>query len=324
MNTSGHIRYIPRQDIDLQKWDDCIARAPNGLIYGRSYYLDHMTAGQWDALVWEDYAAVMPLTWKKRAGIRYLYQPPFTQQLGVFFNIVPPPSLVADFLAALNTHFRFAEIFLNHDNPHPSLQPCPNYILSLDVPYTQLSGRYKEDLAKNLKRAARFSFQYLPEFDLSTALALYKQQYQHRTPHIKEDAYTRFSNLCFFLKPAGQILVRAVTDDRQQPLAIALLLRQATRLSQTDLLQQIGQVQQTDRMHLLQSTVLPVGRQTEANHFLIDNLIREFADTPMILDFEGSSLPGIAHFYRNFGAGDQPYFFHRHNRLPWPLRLFKN
>jgi hypothetical protein len=43
----------------------------------------------------------------------------------------------------------------------------------------------------------------------------------------------------------------------------------------------------------------------------------------MILDFEGSDHPGIAHFYENFGSINQPYFFYRHNRLPWPLRLLK-
>ena len=312
MSTSRPIQYLRRQDIDLKKWDACIDRASNGLIYGRSFYLDHMTAGQWDALVWEDYTAVMPLTWKSRAGIRYLYQPAFTQQLGIFSASPSPPALVENFLARLNTHFRFAEIFLNYGNLHPSLQPRTNFILPLDKAYTALSGQYKKDLVKNLKLAARAAFQYTPDLDLPTALELYKKQYQHRTPHIKEEAYTRFKQLCLSLLPRGQVLIRTVTDHRQQPLATALLLRDTSPH------------RPMDRMHLLQSTVLPAGRQTEANHALLDHLIREFADKPMILDFEGSDLPGIAHFYRNFGAADQPYFFYRLNRLPWPLRIFKN
>jgi hypothetical protein len=43
----------------------------------------------------------------------------------------------------------------------------------------------------------------------------------------------------------------------------------------------------------------------------------------MILDFEGSDQPGIAHFYSNFGGVDQPYFCYRRNRLPWPVRWLK-
>ncbi|HEX9514205.1 MAG TPA: GNAT family N-acetyltransferase [Puia sp.] len=308
MSTPYHIRYLKRQEIDLQKWEACIDRSPNGLIYGRSFYLDYMTAGQWDALVLEDYTAVLPLTWKQKAGIRYLCQPAFTQQLGIFSLTPPPPSLVEDFLARLNTHFRFAEIFFNYQNEHPSLQAYTNFILPLDTPYAQLSAQYKKDLVKNLKLAARARspVQYLSDFDLSTALDLYQRQYQGRTPHVKEEAYRQFKELCLFLAPAGKILLRTLTDHRQQPLAIALLLREK------------------DRMYLLQSTVLPAGRQTGANHSLLDHLIREFAGKPMILDFEGSEIPGIAHFYRNFGAKDQPYYFYRHNGLPWPLRLFKN
>ncbi|MES1249828.1 MAG: hypothetical protein ABUL46_04045, partial [Chitinophaga rupis] len=264
MSSSRHIHYLRRKEIDLQKWDACIGRAPNGLIYGRSFYLDYMTAGQWDALVWEDYTAVMPLTWKRKAGIRYLYQPPFTQQLGLFSQ--SSTVRIEEFLPWIHRHFRFAEIFLNYENPHPSLQPRTNFILPLDPPYAQLAEEYKKDLVKNLKLASRSSFQYTHDLDLSTALEEYKQQYQHRTPHVKEEAYTRFKKLCFFLQPTGQIVIRTVTDHRQQPLAIALLLRQPAPPGQTSTASQTSPHRPVDRMHLLKSTVLPAGRQTEANH----------------------------------------------------------
>ena len=55
----------------------------NGFIYGYSFYLDHM-AKHWDALVSGDYEAVMPLTWNRKYGIYYLYQPFLAAQLGVF------------------------------------------------------------------------------------------------------------------------------------------------------------------------------------------------------------------------------------------------
>src|SRR5688572_10861129 len=83
MNSHFHIRFVPYKEIDFTKWDNCIATASNGLIYGYSYYLDHM-AKQWDGLVLNDYEAVMPLIWRKKYGILYCYQPPFTQQCGWF------------------------------------------------------------------------------------------------------------------------------------------------------------------------------------------------------------------------------------------------
>ena len=75
--------YKQRKEIDEAKWDKCISKASNGLIYAYSYYLDGM-ADNWDALVLNDYEVVMPLPWRKKFGFYYLYQPAFTAQLGLF------------------------------------------------------------------------------------------------------------------------------------------------------------------------------------------------------------------------------------------------
>ena len=82
-NPSSDIRFLNRGEIDLEKWDRCIQDAPNGIIYARSFYLDAM-AKNWSALVSGDYDMVMPLTWNRKYGFRYLYQPAFTAQLGLF------------------------------------------------------------------------------------------------------------------------------------------------------------------------------------------------------------------------------------------------
>src|SRR5258708_31792158 len=79
----ARLQYLLHNEIDKTKWDKCIDEGGNGLIYGYSFYLDRM-AREWDALVFKDYEAIMPLTWNKKMGIYYLYQPHFTASLGVF------------------------------------------------------------------------------------------------------------------------------------------------------------------------------------------------------------------------------------------------
>ncbi|MGZ3950491.1 MAG: hypothetical protein ACXVBZ_03805, partial [Flavisolibacter sp.] len=79
----GEIYYKRRHEVEIDKWDRCISGSSNGLIYAYSYYLD-ATADNWDALVLNDYQAVMPLPWRKKFGVFYLYQPSFAAQLGVF------------------------------------------------------------------------------------------------------------------------------------------------------------------------------------------------------------------------------------------------
>ena len=65
------------------------------------------------------------------------------------------------------------------------------------------------------------------------------------------------------------------------------------------------------------------GRQLKANFFLYDNLFKELSESPMLFDFEGSDLTGVKHFYKNFGAINQPYFQWHFNQLPWPLNYLK-
>jgi hypothetical protein len=305
MPAASHITYLRRREIDPTRWDDCVLNAAGPLIYGRAFYLDQMAAGQWDALVLDDYHAVMPLTWRSKYGIRYLYQPAFTQQTGIFSAQPITPSLTGTFLRQLDRHFRFAEIYLNYTNAHPTLIPRTNYILPLDAPYERLAGQYKKDLIRNLKLSSRSQPIYTGDFDLHTALLDFRREYTSRLPAIQDEDYRRFETLCLFLKEQGQLLTRAVLDERQQPLCSAVFLRDA------------------NRFYLLHSTTLPAGRASEANHFLLDRFIREWAGSPMILDFEGSDHPGIAHFYANFGGTSQPYFFYRRNRLPWPIRWLK-
>ena len=43
-----------------------------------------MSVRTWDALVEDDYVSVMPLPYRKKMGVTYIFPPTMTQQLGVF------------------------------------------------------------------------------------------------------------------------------------------------------------------------------------------------------------------------------------------------
>src|SRR6187549_1394953 len=110
MEAGNHIQYLSHKEIDKTKWDACIEQASNGLIYPYSFYLDAM-AKHWDALVLNDYEAIMPLTWNRKYGFYYLYQPAFTASLGIFGSQVNE-HLVSSFLDAIPLKFRLIEVAL--------------------------------------------------------------------------------------------------------------------------------------------------------------------------------------------------------------------
>src|SRR5437016_14568872 len=100
------IRYFQHHQIDKKKWDDSIRRSVNGMVYAYSWYLD-VVSPNWNALIEGNYEAVFPLTWRKKYGFYYLYQPLFTQQLGVFFSVKKiNGATVQEFLDSIPAQYR--------------------------------------------------------------------------------------------------------------------------------------------------------------------------------------------------------------------------
>ena len=298
------IRYLRRNEIEDLKWNRCIDNAANNLIYAYSFYLDFMSP-EWHAIVAGDYDFIMPLTWRKKWGVLYLSQPAFVQQSGIFSKEVPGESLLTQIFAEIRRHFKFAEIFINYQNQFPGLPSFKNYILQLSPGYEILSRNYAGDLKKNLRIAAKNNLVYGTTDDVNLCLSNFKTTYASRLPQITSREYEAFGELC---KTAGnqfELILRTAKASNGSILASALLLKK------------------NGRMYLLQSYVSRTGRSMKANHFLIDRLIHEFAGIGLILDFEGSDVEGISHFYRNFGGTDQPYFFMKYNELPYFIKKIK-
>ncbi len=296
------IRYITRKDLDTKKWNDCIDAAENGLIYAYSFYLDAM-CDNWDALVMGDYIAVMPLPWRKKWGFKYVYRPSFLQQLGVFGNINLKKATEL-FLQQSTRHFNFGEYFINYKNSIQKQQHS-NFILNLQKPYNHIYKSYKTDLKNNLKKANKNNLQYNISFDYEKAINLYKQLYQSRIKNLSDNDVLKLKNACLILQHKNGICIREVVCRQHGLVAIALCLKDHKRI------------------YFIASSITRQGRILKANHFLADRLIHEFSEKDLLLDFEGSDIPGVQHFYKNFGAENQPYFFYRWNFLPWPFKLFK-
>jgi len=94
------IRHLTHKEINQKKWDTAIDQAVNGQSYAYAWYLD-CVAENWDALVADDYAYIMPLPWNaKWLGVKQIYQPIFTQQLGIFGKEKPTKEIILSFLKA--------------------------------------------------------------------------------------------------------------------------------------------------------------------------------------------------------------------------------
>ncbi len=298
------IRFLHRNEIDIEKWDRCILNATNGLIYARSFYLDTM-AENWSALVEGDYNSVMPLTWNRKYGFSYLYQPAFTAQLGLFVRDTADQKLIEFFISDMKKYFRFCEIHLNYANDPSECIRRDNYTLHLAKPYAEIRKGYKKRLLENLAESEKNQMNYSQSDDFSSTISLFRQEYGKRFPHVKAHHYQKFELLCHRISKIKMLFVRQVADRSGSLLSSSIFFKDEHRI------------------YNIMSVTLKSGREKKSQFFLLDQLFREFSANDLVFDFEGSEVPGIAEFYRKFGPALSPYPFLKYNSLPFPFRLFK-
>ena len=309
MQSTKDIQFLTNDLIDKKRWDACMQSSANGLLYGYSFYLD-CVCNDWAALIAEDYSWVMPLCKRRKYGINYLYQPPFTQQLGIFSqeNILVP---LAEIIQLIQKKYSYCEVNWNYGIDVTSIPASVHYtcatnlMLDLKKGYEEIYASYHKDLIKNLKRCKQFQLSYKTTDDYGTCIQLYKNHYQDRMPHLRDMDFNNLHSLCAYALQNDFLICRKAMNEKGELLSIVLLLKDNKRI-----------------YNLLNTTTLS-GRKTEANHFLLDSAIKEFSGSNLVFDFEGSDLPGVKSFYENFGAANQPYFHIKYNHLPWPLRYFK-
>jgi hypothetical protein len=306
MNGAVNIKYLTNDKIDKVRWDVCITSAGNGLIYGYSFYLDTM-AKNWDALVLGDYEAVMPLTWNKKLGIQYLYQPFLSAQLGVFGNNINSQTLDS-FLKAIPDDFKYLDIYLNHGNVSGlhefNLYQRSNYVLSLNKSYDQLYKNYRENIQRNIKKAVQLGCKPGKGFDVEQVIALAVRQMRNRDKETK-DNIDRFRKLYRLLYDKQMTETYGIFSAKDQLLASAVYFFSH------------------NRAYYILVGNHPDGKTIGASHALIDAFIKDHAGKNMLLDFEGSDIRNLAFFYSSFGAEEEKFAGLKLNRLPYYLKWLK-
>lgn len=302
----ARLYYKERKEIDDNKWNDCINKAGNGLIYAYSFYLDH-TADNWDALVLNDYEAVMPLPWRKKFGIQYLYQPFLTPQLGLIGAAITN-DLLEKILESVPGKFSFWEINLNKDNvfkiPKFPLSKKLNHFLSLNQPYDKINAGYNQNLKRNIKKAVAAGCIYKEDIPLGVFFDAAIKQLRHHSNFSDKDA-TNFKRLAEELLLQKKAKTAGVYINEVLCAACIFLID-----------------------HKLVYYILAVttvkGKQTGASHFLIDQFIKRNAGKDLLLDFAGSDVPSVALFNEGFGATTYFYSSLRVNKLHPLIRWIKN
>jgi hypothetical protein len=280
-------------------------------------YLDAM-AVNWNAIVLSkglhsenDYEAVMPLTWNKKFGFSYLYQPFFTATLGVFGN-KPGTSLIQQFFEAIPKKFMYWDIDLNEQNTvdHAALSKKiqatlrVNIFLPLDENYEKIAAGYSRLARRKIKNSGQFEVTVNTNTDPRIVIEQYSIHYEKSNGDVPQAGYDQLMNLITILPKENYRAYSALLPGNE----IA-----AFYLVYTD----------EKFIYSIIGGSTENGKNAGAFYLLTDAMIREFAGSKKIYRFEGSDIPGIAFFDMQFGSYKVDYWHIKMNNLPWPLKLLK-
>jgi len=303
------IRFVKHNEIDTDKWDECIKKSVNSLPYAFSWYLDIIVV-HWNALVLNDYEAVFPLPTRQKFSLKYSFTPFWVQQLGLFSKTFKGLERVNDFVAAIPKQYRFVELNMNHyaplqANPAFQIKENNNLLLLLNKPYQEQIQDYSKNLKRNLKKASLKGLQLFKNDSPKGLIQLFRADKGRSVGHFSETDYQNLERIMHVAvhKHCGQVWM--AYDEGNRPLAGMFLL--------------FG----PKSVILLFTGNSKEGKECAAMPFLIDEFIKEIANSSLIFDFEGSNDENLARFYKSFGAVNYMYQNLKINRLPLPLRFFK-
>jgi hypothetical protein len=307
----NNIQYLRRKDINEGAWNRCIETASNGLIYGYTYYLDAMCTN-WDGMVLNDYEAVMPLPWRRKWGICYLYQPFFTPALGIFGHGLTKLQQIL-FIRAIPKKFLYWDIDLNEtsefdqavtsiSNIEISLRT--NFLLNLNSSYQIIYKSYSRLAKRKLAKANQYRLKLEIGVPAEEIITLYRKHYSLANKEVPEEAYILLSSLTSHLS-ANHIVTYLAKTESGSIAGFYLLL--------TD----------TKWVYSVLGGSTADGKEMGAFYFLTDAAIKDQTCIGKIFRFEGSDIPGIAFFDQQFGPQATNYLHIRRNNLPWPVNLLK-
>ncbi len=275
------IIHLRHKDIDKEKWNKVVEDSAIGLPYCFTWYLD-VVSPNWEALVTDDYDFIMPLPLKNRYGVKYLYQPQWTQQLGVLAkNGNLNQDITNKFISKIP--YLFYCFNLNYTNSHRNMRHKVNLTLNLDCDIEKTRIGYNQNTRRNIRKALNSNL-FISEISCNEIFGFYRE--------VNSDVLgSKLNNLRSIMLESFENGVGRGYGVWDNDTLIAALFG----------------IETNQRFIYLNPISSKLGKDKSAMFLLIDNLLEVFSKKKLIFDFEGSMIPGVAKFYHGFGAEVEQY-----------------
>ncbi|TRX57787.1 hypothetical protein FNH22_15375 [Fulvivirga sp. M361] len=291
------IKHHKHNQIDSEKWDQCINESAFGNIFCTYWYLS-IIHPDWEALIFEQdkkYKLAIPLLHTRRGAFNLHRTPILAQRLGIFAYNLEIADYIYAFLVYVKKKYSVfhypldLKMVLKDKQMH--LEKLPNYFLDLNSSYSDLFAAYRRDRKARLKKAKSFELHVEFTGRPDILLKLLKENVAANiSGGIGSRTLSQINQLISESVQQKTGFVAMVTNEKNNPLSAAFFIKYKNRLT------------------YLFAANNKEGKHKNANTLLLDSVINNYSSSPIILDFEGSSVKGIADFYVGFGAKREYYY----------------
>jgi hypothetical protein len=320
------IKFLSFKEIDFKKWDKCVDASLNGTIFGQSWYLN-LVSESWDAIILDDYDAVMPIPVNKILKYPTAISPCLAPQLGVFSPRLPSPEIIDAFLSLLRSRIKYIKIGLNKYNlisdEEFKIKTAGSFSLDLIHPYSKLCQAYSRETKQIIDAGLSNKVSVSKSVPFQQFIQFYQNLCTGTSKTDDEVFYDKLRRVISFtmLHRFGELF--GAYSEENNLTATAFVIRTS------------------DRITLLISAMHNDQEGIAAYSVLLDQLLKEYAEKNVTIDFEilpcpERYIPGvkttsdktdlihkIATLYTGFGAKMFNYPIILYNKLPWYTRPYR-
>jgi len=284
------IRNLKYSEIDFEKYNSCLHNSLNYKVFAEKWYLDAVTNLPWNCLVYDNYKAIMPLPFRKKFGFKYVAQPLFTQQLGVFYKEEISQAIFDDFFKILDKYWVRSYCFNHHNTVNFKIKGKlqKNYALDLNSTDKQLFAKFRKGTKAEVKVAEREGVVLQNCTNIEDIAHLNESFSNYKISPIFRKT---FSSILKQLQNKNQLLMYVSNLNNEKVGYICMIINEKS-------------------IHYLFSSVSMLGKRVGVSHFQIFNIMKQYSNQETVFDFLGSEIPGVAKFFRSFGAEEKKYTYY--------------
>ncbi len=281
------MKIITREQLDLDRWNQLVARSKHRSFFSFSWYLDAV-AENWCVIVDEAYSAGMALPYTQRMGVQILYIP-------IFSRFVSPLGVLTQEAAqVILEHFSVGEVGTSAAVFSASTENATRVFQCVDDWESRtLSSQAK----RSLKKAEKCGVQVQIHQDFTNVFNAIQLEIAGKFKGVDDASMKALERL--FHAAKGEECLRVFEVDLEGDFGGVVCLEDATQLL------------------YVKGACSDTLKKNGGMYLALNSAANYAKEKGLRFDFGGSNVEGVRRFNQNLGGVDVSYHFYQWNNAPF-------